>query len=84
MVTEQSRSVEGNCLDFRADSSLAGGGEELWAPEGYFWYGDELIPIYPTTLTQEERLEILDSHPIFTGKCPQCGYELDPTARMIH
>ena len=26
-------------------------------------------------LTPEQRLEILETHPLFTGKCPQCGHE---------
>ena len=34
------------CPDFRPDPNAAAE-EELWAPEGYSWYGDYLIPHRP-------------------------------------
>ena len=37
---------------------------------------DEL-PSKPSRYTAEEKLEILDNHPFFTGICPECGYEFD-------
>lgn len=68
--------VEGNsCLDFRPDPNAEP--EELWSPEGYSWYGGELIPNRRSRLTPEEQLEILETHPFFTGVCPRCGYEFD-------
>ena len=63
------------CLDFRPDPNAAE--EELWSPQGYSFYGDELIPNKPSRYTPEEQLEILDNHPFFTGVCPQCGHEFD-------
>jgi rubrerythrin len=49
--------------------------EKFWSPEGYSWYGGELISNKRSPLTPEEQLEILDTHPFFTGVCPQCGYQ---------
>ena len=63
------------CLDFRPD--LNAEVEEQWSPEGYSWYGDELIANRPSRYTPEQQLEILDSHPFFTGVCPNCGYRFD-------
>ena len=40
--------------------------EEQWSPQGYSWYGDELIPNRPSRYTQAEQLELLDTHPFFT------------------
>ncbi len=59
-----------DCIDFRA----YGLAEEFWSPEGYVWYGDNLQTINRSPLTTEQRLEILNTHPIFTGKCPSCGH----------
>lgn len=35
-------------------------------------------PIYqpPQRLTRAQKLELLMCHPLFTGKCPQCGQEV--------
>ncbi|OWY64902.1 hypothetical protein B7486_44775 [cyanobacterium TDX16] len=58
--------------------------EELWQPESACYYNGELI-LQPQQLwTQEEQLELLDSHPMFTGKCPLCStaIERDYTARV--
>ncbi|MHC5771800.1 MAG: hypothetical protein ACYTXI_41030 [Nostoc sp.] len=27
--------------------------------------------------TQQQKLELLDWHPMFTGRCPQCGASFD-------
>ncbi|MGK7897398.1 MAG: hypothetical protein AB4372_28205 [Xenococcus sp. (in: cyanobacteria)] len=64
-----------NCLDFRLDPNFQK--EEQWAPEGYCWYGGELIPNKPSRYTAEEQLFILDNHPFFTGVCPDCGHKFD-------
>lgn len=66
-----------SCLDFRENPNIEPDDEELWAPEGYSFYGDELIPNKPSCYTAQEQLEILDTHPFFTGKCPQCSYQFD-------
>jgi hypothetical protein len=67
--------VEGkSCLDFRPNPN-AEEEEELWSPSGYSWYDGNLIRNRPSRYTPEEQLEILDTHPFFTGVCPACGYE---------
>lgn len=66
-----------HCLDFRPDPDVVEKSEELWAPKGYSWYGDDLIENRPSRYTSQEQLEILDSHPFFTGTCPQCGHKFE-------
>ncbi|MBD1903889.1 hypothetical protein H6F83_28785 [Coleofasciculus sp. FACHB-125] len=67
------------CLDFRPAAEP----EELWAPEGTRFidgelvlerptYDGEPIPMLEQRFTPEEKLELLDSHPMFTGRCPYC------------
>jgi hypothetical protein len=66
------------CLDFRQAPNLPPADEdEQWNPEGYYWWDGELYPIRTPTLTVEEQLATLESHPIFTGVCPKCRYEFD-------
>jgi hypothetical protein len=60
------------CPDFRPDPNAEI--EEKWSPEGYSWYGDELIANRPSRFSRSEQLEILNTHPFFTGVCPQCRY----------
>ncbi len=45
--------------------------------------GEEIIQP-PQRWSREQQLELLDTHPMFTGKCPQCGYifERDYSARV--
>lgn len=49
--------------------------EELWEPEGASYYAGELILQPKERWTSEEQLELLDTHPMFTGACPVCGYQ---------
>lgn len=42
-------------------------------PVGAAYYGDELIRDWPGYMSSEVRLELIETHPLFTGKCPQCG-----------
>ncbi|MGV2826807.1 hypothetical protein [Myxosarcina sp. GI1(2024)] len=56
------------CMDFRPNSNAEVA--EQWSSEGYSWYEGELIPNRPSRYTQAEQLEILDTHPVFTGVCP--------------
>jgi predicted RNA-binding Zn-ribbon protein involved in translation (DUF1610 family) len=88
------------CIDFRPDPELEGNqfvdfldigessenshGNEQWEPEGASYYNGELIIQPRQRWTREQQLELLDTHPIFTGKCPQCSYEFqrDYTARV--
>ena len=64
------------CLDFRPNPA-AEEEEELWSPEGYSWRDDDLVPNKRPRYTQEEKLQILDTHPFFTGICPECGQKID-------
>lgn len=62
---------DNQCLDFRPAPDVK---QELWAPEGYSWYGEDLIQNTPIHLNQSDRLHLLQTHPLFTGTCPACGY----------
>ncbi|MEW5858118.1 MAG: hypothetical protein AB1861_12155 [Cyanobacteriota bacterium] len=68
-----------HCLDFRPTAEL----EEVWAPEETrFVHGDllleqptydgEPVPMPRQRFTVEEKLELLDYHPMFTSRCPCC------------
>jgi hypothetical protein len=70
------------CLDFRLDSNAEI--EKQWSPEGYSWYGDELIANRPSRYTLEEQSQILDTHPFFTGVCPQCRHRFDRDNLPVH
>ena len=68
--------VDGNyCLDFRRDPKIEVEDEELWSPEGYSYYAGQLIKNPTRRLTPQQQLNIIDTHPFFTGRCPECGYE---------
>ncbi len=69
------------CPDFREDPNTAS--EELWEPEGASYYNGELILQPRQRRTLEQQLELLNTHPLFTGRCPQCEfpfpkYEIPP------
>jgi hypothetical protein len=64
---------EGNsCLHFAPDPGATP--EELWEPEGASYYNGELILQPCQRWTRKEQLELIDTHPLFTGKCPRCGH----------
>lgn len=67
------------CLDFAPNTAAAvvQEDEELWFPDSAGWYAGEPVPTPSSTLTTEEQLDLLESHPLFTGCCPQCGWEFD-------
>ncbi len=46
--------------------------QEQWKPEGASYYNGELIVQPQQRWTREEQLELLDWHPMFTGRCPTC------------
>ena len=80
VCTAHPMGVEGDsCSDFRLamsarpspDDPMAWYGEE-WQPEGASYYGGELILDPVQRLSLEQRLEMLDVHPLFTGRCPNC------------
>ncbi|MBW4462434.1 MAG: hypothetical protein KME47_19665 [Nodosilinea sp. WJT8-NPBG4] len=69
--------IEGDrCPDFRLntgaiavpDDPLAWYGEE-WQPEGASYYDGQLILDPVQRLDLEQRLEMLDTHPLFTSRC---------------
>lgn len=80
-----------HCADFRLapsavtvpDASLAWYGDQ-WQPQGASYYGDELIlePVQPRSL--EQRLDLLDTHPLFTGRCPNCERPIRVIAGQVH
>lgn len=63
------------CIDFRENPNAEP--EELWEPEGATYYNDELILQPRQRWTPEQQLELLDTHPLFTGRCPRCEHPLD-------
>jgi hypothetical protein len=61
--------VDGDsCLDFREDPNIEP--VELWEPENASYYNGELIVQPQQRWTREQRLELIDWHPMFTGKSP--------------
>jgi hypothetical protein len=70
------------CLDF--EFNLAAVDEEQWEPEGASFYGDELIITPEQRWTREQQLELLDWHPLFTGRCPNCERPLVKTDLQPH
>lgn len=66
--------VDGDtCLDFRPNQEL-NEPDELWEPEGASYYNGELI-LHTPKYSREEQFRILDTHPFFTGICPNCQYD---------
>jgi hypothetical protein len=43
-------------------------------PVGAAYYNGELILDSPAYLTTADRLELIDTHPLYTGECPSCGF----------
>lgn len=43
-------------------------------PVGGAYYNGELIRDSAGYLTTADRLELIAKHPLFTGKCPECGF----------
>jgi hypothetical protein len=63
------------CPDFRPNPEAAiESDQELRSLVGYSWYGDKLIPNRRCRYTREEQEKILDTHPFFTGICPDCKH----------
>jgi len=58
------------CPDFRENPDAEP--DELWEPEGASYYNGELILQPRQRWTPEQQLELLDTHPLFTGRCPRC------------
>lgn len=59
-----------DCMDFRLDPQLVP--EESWEPDGASYYNGELVISLEQRLTLRQKIELLDWHPLFTGRCPKC------------
>lgn len=85
--------VEGErCPDFRPippdwakpdDDPLSWYGDE-WQPDGASYYGGELVLQPEQRLSLLQRWELLDWHPLFTGRCPQCEKPLRVGSPSVH
>ena len=49
--------------------------EKLGFEEGASYYNGQLIRQPRQRWTREEKLWLLDNHPMFTGRCPTCDYQ---------
>lgn len=59
--------------------------EQLWEPKGATYYTGELILQPKQRWTLEEQLELLDTHPIFTGCCPACNRQCSQDEKpLVH
>ena len=58
------------CLDFTPDPNAKP--LELEEPERASYYNGELILQPKQRWTPLQQLELLDYHPMFTGRCPNC------------
>jgi hypothetical protein len=85
---------EEKCLDFREAPNTES--EGLWEPEGARYIDDEFvlersyyngeeIPPPLRQLTLEQQWQVLETHPLFTGHCPGCGYQVPShVIELIH
>ena len=83
-----------SCLDFRLSPNSEP--EELWTPDGVDFIDGELVirrdqfrydcsDTLDNYLTPVEKLELLDAHPFFTGRCPNCEMPFDMSnPRLVH
>jgi hypothetical protein len=56
-----------------------------WRPAPPATYAGEAIEQSATPRTQEERWALLNWHPLFTGRCPNCEMPLRQTSpRQVH
>jgi hypothetical protein len=69
--------VDARCPDFDLDTSLPA--VELWEPEGASYYAGELVIEPIQRWPREQKLALLDWHPMFTGRCPNCERSLVQT-----
>ena len=72
-MTASRKLPEGARRPLNADSNFWFGCVYPDGPEGY--YNGELIPDCSHRLSTEERLKILETHPLFTGCCPVCSWK---------
>ena len=63
-------------------------GKIFWAPVGSGFYEvaeaeDFQLNRARTSLSLMEQLEKIEAHPIFSGRCPQCGHKLGYAPRYL-
>jgi hypothetical protein len=56
---------------------------ENWVPVGAAYYGGELVRDWPSYLSSADRLHLIETHPLFTGVCPQCRFRY-PETPAVH
>ncbi|MBD2098475.1 hypothetical protein H6F90_25725 [Trichocoleus sp. FACHB-591] len=71
-----------SCLDFQRDPMAKP--EELWEPEGASYYNGELVVTPQQRWSRLEKLALLDTHPLFTGRCPQCEISIPYEDLKVH
>ena len=64
-------SARDSCLENRRNPNP----EKLEFEEGTSYYDGQLIRRPRGRWTREEKLWLLDNHPMFTGRCPACDYQ---------
>jgi len=69
--------VDDQCPDFKQDTLLPL--EEWWEPEGASYYANELVIEPLQRWTREQKLRLLDWHPLFTGRCSHCEQPITQT-----
>lgn len=68
------------CLDFAIDPTLSDLEDlQQWEPVGASYYNGELILQPQQRFDLEEKLMMLDWHPLFTGRCPNCDRPIHQT-----
>jgi hypothetical protein len=71
-------------MDFRPDRPDPNAEiEEQWTPTGYSYYDGHLVR-NQSRYTRSEQWEILNTHPFFTGLCPQCRYRFEEDNLPVH
>jgi hypothetical protein len=76
------------CPDFEVDRELAGKHfidflelqRQSVAPN---YYNGQLIVQPRQRWTRDEQMELIDTHPMFTGCCPACGAEFERDYRAL-
>ena len=83
--------VQGDrCPDFQASAIAAKQHEQFigldwvaedetaaqWEPEGASYYGNELVITPEQRWNREQKVALLDWHPMFTERCPSCEVPL--------
>jgi len=57
---------------------------EQWEPTGAAYYNGELILQPSQRMSLERKLELLDWHPLFTGRCPECEMPIPDEGDRVH